>query len=493
MKTLIVSAFALLTATFPAATEAAITVELQPSSLAFAADGKPLTVLVVVRNGTSDHISDVRLTSFPDPDIRVDAVPPIATLAPGSDDTWSVPVSTGGVAVDGRVVLRIDYVSQSGNAAPVKKIAVVTLPVKTQERTPVAQIADVEIKTTLESLDQQHPGQLYLVVTNKSGGPVDMLPIEAQGPSFIHIDTTPRVTLTPREVRAMPIGVQAKDIVQPGKQVIVIPVRLEWRIAGRPEPEHATIVATREVTVGVFGESEILKLLGVPTFVLLPGFLVLITVSWLWKNGVFREPDAKREFPLEALKPEFWIVAITASAIVAYAYRLYAHRDYLTAYGLEDVIKVWITSIFVFGVGSYLLIAAIAWAWRWWWKLRENEDPVSALRKLGRRGVAVTLVQVETNDSKRLLLVEPLRSDRPTVWATSQIVVEWQAQASEPLKQSIEKEREATGDASRLANLLAQGRAAGQLALKWKDGGPRPLKTTDVKRKLPALPIVDFA
>ncbi len=388
------------------------TITLQPASLDITVGGQAVTALLHIRNGTNTTFSDLVLTTYPDEGFKVatPAPAPIESLAPATDEVWALRIEHDGATVDGRVLLVVRY-SQSTGSTTQSRSVMATLTLKMRPATEVSQLADVEIKTTLESLDEHHPGAVYLVVTNKSDRPLIINPIEPHGPGFVVFeDIPPRTTLSPREVRTLPVTVRAGDLVRPGKHLLVFGLPIERQIAGRIE--SARIVSTKEVSVGVLGESEVLKLLGLPSFLLLPGFLFLVTFAWLWNETGWMGDGAPATFPVKATTPEFWVVAVTASGIVAYVYRLLTGRDYLVAYGLKDVINVWLLSIFVFGAGLYLILALGVRGWNWWWSPSMKDEPVDVLRKLHRRGVGVYLKQVELKGppATRALLMESVGS-----------------------------------------------------------------------------------
>jgi hypothetical protein len=471
--------------------------EVQPPSVSLPASGEAATVLVVVRNPTTARISNVRLTSYPDPEVRVESVQPIPTVVPGSDASWALRVSAEGTFVDHRLNLQVDYLIQTrGAPSPIPKVELATLTAKTEDRMSPSQMLEIDVRTTLASLDEKHPGLVYLVLTNKSNRRLTVGAIEAQAPSFVAI--TPRtasaIVLEPREVTTLQMDVSAGARVQPGKHLLVFVAPVAWNAAGRLQT--GKIVSSREVAVAVFAESEILTVLGVPCFGLLPGFLILVTVGWLWKEGVLTGWKPRPASTLDLKRPEFWIGAITCSGIVAYAYQAFTGRDYFIAYGLADVINVWLVAIFVFGVGSYLVIAAAMAGWRWWWRPVEGQDPVAALRGLHRRRRGVWLDQVDLKAASpaaplRVFLLEPLRSDRDTVWVTSAIVVKWAQGAQIALKDDVNKELEATGSAARLAALLKRGRAEKQLDLKWQGEGPRSIKAAEITAHVAARAVVE--
>jgi hypothetical protein len=99
-------------------------------------------------------------------------------------------------------------------------------------------------------------------------------------------------------------------------------------------------VAAAELSIGVLGESEILQALAVPSFLLLPGFLFLVTMMLLFQLKI-RRPASLDAFPFDAKAPTFWIAAIWISILAAVAYPWIVGRDYLQGYGLDDILWVW--------------------------------------------------------------------------------------------------------------------------------------------------------
>lgn len=120
-----------------------------------------------------------------------------------------------------------------------------------------------------------------------------------------------------REKAIVPFDVSATDVVRPGKHLLAFEIELKWQEEG--QKQESTLIASHEVDVGVFGESEILTLLGVPAFFLLPGFLLLVVLRIFILPVKRREdPQATMPFPLDiTVHPtEFAAVAITISRLM---------------------------------------------------------------------------------------------------------------------------------------------------------------------------------
>ncbi|MCA1583724.1 MAG: hypothetical protein LC791_02770, partial [Acidobacteria bacterium] len=75
-----------------------------------------MTVVVVLRNTGTDPVTDIRLTSVPDPEITVAVAEPFSAVPPSSDGAATLHVSNGGVSADGKVLLRVDYTTKQESA-----------------------------------------------------------------------------------------------------------------------------------------------------------------------------------------------------------------------------------------------------------------------------------------------------------------------------------------------------------------------------------------
>jgi hypothetical protein len=271
-----------------------VQVEVIPTSVEVPSQGEA-EVLVVARNPITDVLRDVQLTYFTDTgvDVTVEA-PSSNVLVPYGALAWTLRLSqTGEGPVMGTVHLRIDYTWQGeGEAGAVPCVAHGSLEVKSREHEPAEEVAEVQANTALEKLMEHRPGIVYLVVTNKSDVPIQVTKILLSRPEFITytVDLPEAgVTLAPRELHAFPLKIKVIGKVRPGKHLLLFEVAIEWKKAGRPRTGKA--IATHQVEVGILGESEILTVLGVPSFLVLPGFLMTMTVGLLWRFVAPRTED----------------------------------------------------------------------------------------------------------------------------------------------------------------------------------------------------------
>jgi hypothetical protein len=380
---LIAAAAALMARAAPAAA-AGLTVELTPNSVT-TQTGRAAHVLLVLRNSGPDATA-VRV-SWLDPapaKVAADDATSVAgeralkpiSLSKGQDHAWALTVTTPVGAAASKVLFRVDYM-----AAKTAHVAAATLDVANATPTTADAVASVDVKTTLSSLDRQHPGVVYLLVTNKLPVSLTIKNVTATGPSYVDFDTPDKpLTIPARQQSPLAIGVDAKDRVREGKYLLLFGAELHWKDGD--QDQSARLVTTQETQIGIAGESAVLTLLGVPSFLLIPGFLVVLTVGTFWK---VRRPHGAGEFPLEATKPEFWLAAVTLSIAIAFLYPRFGGVDYLSSvYGLRDVIWIWFISLAI-GVAVYLAIALWRGGRHDWLTPSADDDPPTVVKKLARQ------------------------------------------------------------------------------------------------------------
>ena len=157
---------------------------------------------------------------------------------------------------------------------------------------------------------------------------------------------------------------------------------IEWGL--NEHLRKANVIAQQQFEVGILGESDLLTALGLPSFLILPGFLMIVTFQMLRKRGSGELLVLKN-----ATNPHLWIGAITLSGVMAFVYP-YAttlrwlggvSRNYLIGYGLGDIVRVWLGSIFI-GMLAWLLVEAFIFMWHYLLKPAPTDKPARLLRKL---------------------------------------------------------------------------------------------------------------
>jgi hypothetical protein len=288
---------------------------------------------LVVRNAgqqPAERLSFALLAPGPLSVTPVDPLP--AALAPGAEA--AVRLRVGGAARVGgeRVLIRGAY-----RAGAVDQTVTGSLFVRPRTRLAADSVIAVQLYAPAGRLRDGMHATLHLLVTNRLDTPVRVTPQPARGPDFIHFDTAAAaVEIGPRGEELLPITVRVANRVQPGKHLLIFPVRVAW--TGRDGAGEATRFVTHEAEIGVLGESDILLALAVPSFLLLPGFLVVAVFGIVWKAfgrdaGILSDAKSKT----------FWVAAITMSLLMAVMYPLVGH-DYLQGYGARDVARIWMVS-----------------------------------------------------------------------------------------------------------------------------------------------------
>jgi len=344
-------------------------------------------------------------------------------------------------------------------------------------RIPLNEVADVQIGAASDVLNDQHPATIYLLITDKLNVPLDATTSVA-APDFVDSALHPSGTLhiTSDTTEDIAVELKAHGRVQSGKNLLLFKIALRWREAGVIRTAH--LIRTHEISVGVFGESDILTVLGVPSLLLLPGFLVLVTAGILWRARVIRLKQDAGEFSFQPTKPDFWVLAISLSIGLAFVFRAAGH-SYLGRYGLGDVIVVWVTSILI-GALFYLTGASIRFRWVLNRTPSEGDEPPAVLRKAARLGLGVSMPRAELTDGAKDQRVYVLKRNGDSVWVTAGVRVIWQAGAPETFQNEIAAELKASGNAKTLAILLGRGKRKKYLIPVWDTAGPLVVQPMNV-------------
>jgi hypothetical protein len=316
------------------------------------------SIEVVIRNGGSTGISDLRLTVVPPARPRwVFTTPRIPDLGGNAATVTQLRIEDAdssdwsGVQA---VSVRLDY-RQKGDGGP----GVVYAPLKiVRDRLARAEdVAEAQLISTLSYLADRGDGVMHVQVRNKSDGELTVLtPSVTPIPGMtITRDTaatkSTELRIAPYSMGVYSLRVQTGDRVRPGKHLIVVSVPLRWR-SGTTTVEQ-TLVLSREIEIGVLGESELLKLLGIPSLFFLPGVLAVLMFGFLWKYVPEHGRPRGQEFPIKAATAEFWLLALGLSLLVGLASYLFKGLR-LVDYGLFDIAVLWMESIGV-SAGVYLL------------------------------------------------------------------------------------------------------------------------------------------
>lgn len=476
------------------------------------------SALVVVQNTGQDALHNVKLSWFSDAGVELVVEEPMSsTLVAYGILVWRIRVTQmEGMQVEGTVHLRVDYTWEEDAATePVPRASFGSLQVAARQPETVERVVEVQAMTTGQSLMEHRPVLDYLVVTNISDVPIRVTEVLSSGPAFIQFESPgigDGLILAPHEKGTIAIQAKATDVAQPGKYLLLYEVTLEWK--GEGLERTGKVITTREISVGVLGESEILTILGIPSLLVLPGFLMIVTYKILWGRG--KSKDEKNRFPLEIKAPEFWVVAVLLSILTSLLYPMVTGwygtpRNYLQGYGLSDIASLWLISVIV-AIMAYIFTQGVINLYRRYrtWRVQRlmpsaNDGPIVILRKLHRQNLGLILERVDIKvqgESQRAYVLIPRDDDRELIWVGPSIVLKWlgatdrkEQQRTEELREKVLGQLGPKGSAIALVKLMMQGHRKGVLRVTWKRMGkvdrPREVKKEEIVDYLTASLIIE--
>lgn len=471
-----------------------VALELTPATLDLPAKGEAQTQLVL-RNRSNGELQNIKVDWFSGTGAIIGADEPreLDKLPPLAEKYWTLKLSQDASGlIPGNIYFRVSYNTAGGTSVP--KVLFATLAANSRQSDEVSKVVEVAAQTASTQLNEQRPGQVFLVINNKSNLPIRVGQISARGPGFISgepdlegITKNPdgSFTIAARDSLSVPVRIKVEDVVRPGKHLLLFQVPVEW--GASKQVQKANVIAKQEFDVGILGESELLTALGLPSFLILPGFLMLATFRLLGKGGKGEDSILKN-----ATNPALWIAAITLSGVMAFIYpqgtKLLGgvSRNYLVGYGLGDIIRVWIASILM-GVLARVLLQFFRRVWRRLFQPSTTDTPQKLLRKLAWQGLGVSLyqmtVKVDQEDCKAFLL-EPLRDNQETFWVGPFINITFTSAATKEFKDDIANLLEREGSARELASKLEQGTRDAMVTVAWdqksKLKGVREVKKVEV-------------
>jgi hypothetical protein len=441
--------------------------------------GQKLDVMLVVRNHSAGLMQNLKLQYHARPGVGVELRnPDLDPLPPGGSRSWRVGInrSNDGSGSE-RVYFQMNYSRKEKNPPfEVPGVVLGALEIKAPLPTSIKDVAELRIQTALDVLQELNKGVVYLVIRNLSNFPIKVTRITPEVPAFVNLhlpDFKTMPAIDPQESQVYHVLVNAGDTVQPGKSIFLFNVGIAWRERGIDR--EGSLIESHECKIGVLGESDILKVLGIPSFLLLPGFL-MVTVFLFLRRRI----AAEQEILLEAKSAEFWMIAITLSLISAPLYpritSLFgAPRDYMTQYGLRDVFQVWIGSVTIGCLASVIYAGVESLIQRIKEKLMrartfsEQDSPLAILRKLAKLDTdlsRIEYIEVEKSGKKEEGFL--IKRAEKELWLVQPIEYTWKMGYDKGYHKKFYDNCNTT-DAETLSNLLEEGKKQGSLEFKWKD------------------------
>jgi hypothetical protein len=395
---------ALAQATGSAAADPQLTLKATPPSVEVCSSGVAAPALIVLTNSGNGAVSHVCVTTLANPPIVAElSAWPTGSAAgteacPGGIFLTNLPP---GGSYSGRLSLR----SEKGR--PRKSVVIVRAEYKigdapgataqtaatTVEASPESTDSEalkVEPRAGFASLHEKAEGALVLLVTNGTADTLqlsDPIPTAPRSTTVQLVGQRPSV-IAPKSTVAIAYKVQADENIDPGKHSGSFEVHAQTACG-----TEIHRVGTYEVTLGVFGESTLLTAIGVPSLLLLPGFLIVTLCMLVWRFRPIRVSFLGGEtFIVTAREPEFWLLAVGISLGLFVLAPHSVHVGYDRPYSLPDIARMWGFSLCV-GLGAYIVLFVVdralhlrANAARIARTLTPNDDVVTAIERLRLRG-----------------------------------------------------------------------------------------------------------
>jgi len=464
-----------------------VSIEVQPGSITASSSNFTAEARVILKNPSEERLRKISLGWFSNDGIKAELGKPRATVAcPKREIVWPVKISVSGKShMPGAVIFEASYVARSDVKHLYASLAL--------QGDSAQKLVEASLEGNPEAVSQQRPGAIYVLVTNNIDVPVEVS-VGSQVPSkAVQIVGGDPFQVPPRSSAAHKVEIQAASRVTPGVHPVVIEVNASWERAGQKEERHFAL--TKSVTVGVFFESELLKALSIPSFLVLPGCLVIFTMQLMLSFGVFGLKDVSKLPEIGITSPAFWILAVTFSGLFAPAYYCATGVNYLLNYGGDDLRNVWLMSIGI-GVGFYLIIAGATLRHRREHVPSISDSPATVLKKLAKNGLGIVLPQVKYKLNNLELggfVIEKIQDGQTLVWVAPHITTEWQNNAqAQGLKKQFDDIVNGSRDPAALAEVLEHARDVVTLRFESKGGVPNPyhVQVEAITQYLPAGLIV---
>jgi hypothetical protein len=270
-------------------------------------------------------------------------------------------------------------------------------------------VIEAKFESNVTNINENRPGAAALVVSNPRDEPVRVERLQLTAPDAVDLSLTCpgggvlgvgagtsktfagcSLTIPPRSQEVLPVNFKTIDRIAPGPRTAL--VKISARAAGGASQSS---VASTSFTVDVFAESDILKAIGVPVFLLLPG-VVIVLATWFLIQKLSPWRQVTGDKGLESVVSAATVTAILGLAISLVVALIYPRlttwffpgyeRDYLRAYGFRDFYYV-IAYSFAIAIVIWLLALGGFYLTRWLALPWQNDTPLSLLRKIGIRGL----------------------------------------------------------------------------------------------------------
>jgi len=369
----------------------------------------------------------------------------------------------------------------------VTRLSLASLPYAARSPTKALSMLKAHVDPMSEPIDERRAGVLNLTLENQGEQDLAEVSIKTDFPAFLdvvpgHIDVG---ALRPGTIRVFSFTVSESKAKRPYSGAPPPIFNVAARAAG--ESAAGVITVTAPVPISVLGLSDALKLVQLPSFLFVPGALLLLTCNVIWR---LRARNKGLEFPLSFPKPEFWVASVIISVIAAMIYpwltrHLGEERDYLVSFTIMDVLLVSCASILV-ALPVYFIAAGIRWyvdkrrrdAEELARRAREigpDDGPVEVLRKLAAlggalNGMLLSAVTIGTGKETQTVLDSGISASPGERWVLPNAIIKLidRSQAA-----PVDTALDAAGDLAGVQALVALlNRLGVSDQAKWDTSGP---------------------
>jgi hypothetical protein len=411
------------------------------------------------------------------------------SLPAAGDLAWLVEVTaTESLPSPAKLVIEFAYTFRTGPAPTIAvTVATITLP------SPQSLAGNIKagLAPAEGSVDEFKPFDLRLQIDNPTRRTVEIGPITTLAPSPTYIDLKPgqhTTTIPPGSSISVPLQVTAKAAI-PGTYALMVGFNARFlNPPGASEP----MTAQSKVTIGIPGVTDALQFLGIPSLLLLPGVLMILTflTVWPWLTG---RPE------VDWKKPALLLLAVLLSFGAAYAYPVVTKewgglaRDYLRGYELRDVIYVWAGSMAI-GLGFAIVVSLLYWIGIGLRRLANSNEPqttdqpLDILKKMRHHRAAFKLPakRLASDPNADWKLALPFGQTGGQYWLVQQglirpTAVPMAAARGTKIQERLEAIDNSTpGAIDRLIEEIEAGLSAEELTQQWDpDLGPSKVNGTD--------------
>ena len=445
------------------------TLQIQPPSITAPSAEFMAEARIILQNPGAEALRNVSLGQFSNDGITAKlGKPNAAVAAPKSQIVWPVKIAVpSGAHLPGTVIFEASY--RTGTVVN-HLYASLTLQSDSAQK-----LVDATLDGTPDPVSQQRPSAVYLLVTNNMDVPVDVTVPPPSLSTSLETPPIPPFQVPPRSIAARRVDLLARSKVTPGVQPVAIDVDVNWTRDGQKDERHFAL--TKPVTVGVFFESELLKALGIPSFLVLPGCLVIFTMQLMLSLGIMGLKNQSNLPDLSVTSPGFWILSISLSFLFVPVYYWITGVNCLLSYGADDMRNIWVAGI-VLGVLFYLGIARYTLNWRKEHVPSSSDTPKQLLEKLAKNGLGLLLPRVKFKLGNLELtgfVIEKIKEDQAVAWVAPHIAVGWKDSHEAPaLKKKFEEIVNGNRDPAALAAVLSDAGGLVTLNFETKDVVPNP-------------------